>query len=136
MPLKIRIFSWLLRRGRILTRAYRARWAPESNCSCALCGLGVENIDHLFFECSIASIIWSHQGLTGVVTSDGDSYWASLRQLAMQRGGGWQRIWAVSMATTWAIWLQRNRTIFEGERCYVENILYHATFLIREWGFE
>ena len=49
IPLKIRIFEWLLLRRRLMTRAMRQCMFPDSPVSCPLCGGGTEDCSHLFF---------------------------------------------------------------------------------------
>lgn len=97
-PFKVKIFSWLFRRGRLLTRVYQARWAPMDDCTCALCGQVEEDIDHLSFTCPIAVDVWRNSGLNGISTSNGEGHWDSLRRLAIEDRIGWRRIWTTSMA--------------------------------------
>ena len=54
IPLKIRIFGWLLLRRRLMTRVARQRMFPDSPVSCPLCGRGPEVCSHLFFQCPLA----------------------------------------------------------------------------------
>ena len=54
IPLKIRIFRWLLLRWRLMTRVARQRMFLHSPVSCPLCGGGPEDCSHLFFQCSLA----------------------------------------------------------------------------------
>ena len=54
LPLKIRLFAWLLLRKRLMTRAFRHRMYTDSPVSCPLCNQGVEDCDHLFFQCPLA----------------------------------------------------------------------------------
>ena len=54
LPLKIRLFAWLLLRKRLMTRAFRQRMYPDSLVSCPLCNRGMEDCEHLFFQCSLA----------------------------------------------------------------------------------
>jgi hypothetical protein len=46
-PLKVKIFAWLLKRGRILTKVWRAQWAQGADMTYTLC-LGVEDVEHFF----------------------------------------------------------------------------------------
>ena len=57
VPLKIKIFMWFLHRKVILTKDNLARRNWEGNQSCVFCDKN-ETIQHLFFECPLARIIW------------------------------------------------------------------------------
>ena len=58
LPMKIRVFVWLLLQRRLMTRVYRQRMAPESTTECALCAGAVEDCEHLFVTCTFASSFW------------------------------------------------------------------------------
>ena len=58
IPLKIRIFGWLLLRRRLMTRAVRQRMLPNAPVSCPLCSWGPEDCSHLFFQCSLVQETW------------------------------------------------------------------------------
>lgn len=59
IPLKIKVFLWLLLRGRILTKdnMFKGGWRKGS-LNCQFCDKS-ETIQHLFFECPIAKLIWN-----------------------------------------------------------------------------
>ena len=57
IPLKIKVFIWLLHRGVILTKDNLARRNWKGSMLCCYCS-DKENIAHLFFNCSLASILW------------------------------------------------------------------------------
>ena len=60
-PLKIRIFVWLLLRQQLMTISFRQRMAPESAGDCVLCGVNLENCEHLFVLCPISQAVgWPH----------------------------------------------------------------------------
>lgn len=131
VPLKIKIFMWLLRRGRILTKVYRSQWAHEADTSCVLCAGPMEDCDHLFGNCPVTTEVWRQVRWSTDAIHTTDTLWSLTRSST----AGWRASWRMIMATTWAIWLQRNQTLFRGERCYVENIVHHVFFLLGEWGF-
>lgn len=105
------LFLWLVRQNRILTR--------DNLLKKGLIGIhtvfcdGLETVDHLFVQCSVASSIWQwialHNGFDFEMTSI-QELWdignciplkdANLVELA--RG-----------AVIWNIWLERNRIIFQ-----------------------
>jgi hypothetical protein len=57
VPLKIKIFMWFLHRKEILTKdnLLRCNWVGRE--SCCFCD-EKESIQHLFFDCPFAKIIW------------------------------------------------------------------------------
>jgi zinc-binding in reverse transcriptase len=57
IPLKIKIFMWLVRRKRILTKDQLLKRGWQGDLSCIFCGQ-LETIDHLLVNCSIARVIW------------------------------------------------------------------------------
>jgi hypothetical protein len=57
VPLKIKVFMWFLHRKVILTKDNLVKRNWTSNESCYLCD-NKESIQHLFFECPLAKIIW------------------------------------------------------------------------------
>jgi hypothetical protein len=58
MPLKIKIFTWQLARGRLPSNDHIHAWGGPSDGLCALCG-PLEIVDHIFFECILAQFLWS-----------------------------------------------------------------------------
>jgi len=58
VPAKINKFGWLVSRRSILTRDNLLRRGWKGDGCCAFCGKN-ESIDHLFFECSMAKLIWA-----------------------------------------------------------------------------
>ena len=62
IPLKIRIFGWLLLRRRLMTRVARQGMFPDSPVCCPLCGGGPEDCSHLFFQCPLAQVAWRGAG--------------------------------------------------------------------------
>ena len=59
LPYKIKIFTWLLEKGVILTKdnMIRRKWLGGDP-SCKFCEQP-ESIDHLFFQCPVAQCVWA-----------------------------------------------------------------------------
>jgi hypothetical protein len=57
LPYKIKVFLWLVRYKKILTKdnLFKRHW--QGNLDCVFCGL-LESINHLFFQCSVARFVW------------------------------------------------------------------------------
>jgi hypothetical protein len=82
-PLKVKIFAWLLRRRRLVTKVWRARWAPGVCKVCSLCGGGEEDVDHLFFVCPFVVQVWDRMGERWWECRLFEEFWRSFRS-----GGG------------------------------------------------
>ena len=54
LPLKIKVFAWLLLRRRLMTRSRLQRMVPKAPTECLLCARAVEDCQHLFFACPLA----------------------------------------------------------------------------------
>ena len=57
LPLKVKVFLWFLHRGVILTKDNLVRRNWHGNEKCCYCSNN-ETIQHLFFECHMARLIW------------------------------------------------------------------------------
>ena len=58
VPLKVKTFTWYLRRGVVLTKDNLAKRNWQGSTKCVFCHHD-ENIKHLFFQCQFARSIWS-----------------------------------------------------------------------------
>jgi hypothetical protein len=58
VPLKIKIFLWYMQRGVVLTKDNWAKRNWQGSVLCCFCH-NVEIIQHLFFKCPFARVIWS-----------------------------------------------------------------------------
>jgi hypothetical protein len=56
IPLKIKIFTWQLARGRLPTNNHIQNRGGNSDGKCALCG-NAERADHIFFQCVLAQFV-------------------------------------------------------------------------------
>jgi hypothetical protein len=58
LPLKIKLFVWLLLEKKILTWENLSKRGFEGPSRCVLCGINEENTNHLFVECRFTKDIW------------------------------------------------------------------------------
>ena len=58
VPLKVRLFGWLLLWKRLMTRVFHRQLYSESSTECGLCSGAKEDCAHLFFECPFVRSIW------------------------------------------------------------------------------
>ena len=78
IPLKIKLFSWLLLRQTLMTRSLRQRFCPDAPTECPLCAGTAEDCSHLFFECHFAQMAWRATHMCGLDMSTADSFWRSI----------------------------------------------------------
>jgi hypothetical protein len=110
VPLKIRVFLWLLYREAILTKDNLVKRNWHENVMCYFCN-NLEII-HLFFDCVLAKFLWRVIQLTFGLTKP-----HNIKHVY----GGWvqnmneknKRLLFVGMGTMfWLIWLSRNDIVF------------------------
>ena len=129
LPLKIRLFAWLLLRRHLMTWVFRQHMYPDSPLSCPLCNQGAEDCDHLFFQCSLAQESWHSFDVARLNTTSAEAFWSSVTVGFFRREADWRCIFAV----LWAIWTHRNEVIFRGASPSGDAIIYAARGLIHSW---
>jgi hypothetical protein len=132
-PLKIKIFLWYLRRGVLLTKDNLAKRNWKGSKACNFCQ-GNETIQHLFFECRFARMVWSMMfWALGVPkptsTSNMFGNWLSqfdkkLKNLAL-----------LGVATIcWSLWLSRNDLVFQKKfNMSPLQVIFTTTHWLRSW---
>ena len=78
IPLKIKLFGWLLLRQRLMTRSLQQRFYLDAPVECPLCVGAAEDCSHLFFECRFAQMALRATTTCCLVTSSADSFWQSI----------------------------------------------------------
>ena len=74
LPLKIKIFAWLLLRRRLMTRSLRQRMFSDSPVECLLCARAVEDCQHLFFVCPLTQEVWQAADVGWLVTTSEEAF--------------------------------------------------------------
>lgn len=64
VPLKIKVFMWLISKNSILTRDNLLHRGWKGPKECVFCGSD-ESIDHFFLTCPVAKFVWSGLLYTG-----------------------------------------------------------------------
>ena len=133
IPLKIKVFSWYLRRGVILTKDNLVRRNWHGSTKCMFCP-HQETIKHLFFECSFARSIWSSIQIASnlyppKLVANVFSNWLhgidkKLRTVI--------RVGAI--AVIWSLWLCRNDKVFNDKDVSHMQVLYRCTSILRLWS--
>ena len=118
VPMKVRIFLWLLFRNQILTQEVLVKRGCMVDEGCCFCNNnGIETRQHLFWECTYANSFW--RGLAAELNLPPMSgttlinVWIRGRKgLTKQDRLRWDTAWA---AGTWTLWKERNRRILGQE---------------------
>jgi hypothetical protein len=111
VPLKIKLFIWLMLEQRILTWENLVKRGFLGPSRCVLCGKDEETVLHLFVECNFTKDIWT------LVLKDLKlkNYWVGGQIVECLKN--WNRkevIWKeIPCYICWEVWKQRNLVIFE-----------------------
>ena len=134
LPLKIKIFIWYLQKGVVLTKDNLACRQWRGSTKCCFCSLD-EIIQHLFFDCQMARIIWR------IVQA---SFNISPLVSIFHMFNGWlnginkelmYKILVGASAICWTIWLNRNDMVFNNFRAVTPlQIIFRGTYWIRFWA--
>lgn len=112
IPLKIKVFLWLLKHDRILTKENLLNKGWTGNTACIFCG-EFESANHLFVNCYIAQSIWSwianHNGFHFNCETIEDLWYIDSCIPLKDR----LLVELVRAATLWTLWLTRNKVCFD-----------------------
>jgi hypothetical protein len=115
LPLKIKIFMWLVSQNVILTKDNLIKRKWKGNKSCAFCTEN-ENSRHLFFEYPTAKYVWSMLAYSlGSVgrPNNMEQYWFWIHKILPQS----PNLYAVGLAAViWVIWRTRNAVCFDKKK--------------------
>lgn len=127
-PAKVKIFTFLLFKNRLLTHEVLENKGISCDLKCVLCDTcHLETSHHLFFTCSYARRVWTtlysqnqayHAGQTLEDAWDHfETNFAKLTKEARASRG------PLFMAILWHIWRQRNERIFRGKSLPYESLV-------------
>ena len=111
IPLKLKVFTWYLRRGVILIKDNLVKRNWHGSTKCMFCP-HEETIKHLFFECSFARSIWSAIQIASNLYPP---------KSVANVFGNWLHgidkkfrtvIRVGAIAVIWSLWLSRNDKVF------------------------
>ncbi|GJU10344.1 RNA-directed DNA polymerase, eukaryota [Tanacetum coccineum] len=117
IPIKINIFGWRARRDCLPTRAnlIRRGVALESS-DCPICGLYVEDIKHVLFQCDMAQSVlrricrwWDLDWQPWSSFSTWDTWFSSIKLAPNNK----KLLEGVFYVAWWSIWVFRNRLLFD-----------------------
>lgn len=114
IPLKVKVFFWLMLKGKIQTghQLKKMKWKGSPNCK--LCG-EIEDTDHLMFQCALSQFTWccfrDAFGWDGIPKSRAEL----LNKLSGQSGDSIPVLLSLFAAAAWSIWLLRNDWVFNNK---------------------
>ncbi len=116
--LRIKIFLWLAARNRILTADLLAKKGWHRPSICLLCCGNVEDLEHLFFRCPYARIVWSRilhgeqRVLLDLLNPPGELATRWRRARSSLTGRAKDFVDLCIAATCWELWMERNQRLF------------------------
>jgi hypothetical protein len=128
IPLKIKIFMWLIQENAILTKDNLVKRNWQGDKRCYFCNSD-ENIEHLFFDCPLARYIWS---LVSYVVG------ADCRPSSFLKFWIWVEKYITNNKTIhfaglsaicWAIWKVRNKVYFDKKKTCTEIVCVASSFI-------
>ena len=133
IPLKIKVFTWYLCRGVILTKDNLVKQNWHESTKCMFCPQQ-ETIKHLFFECSFARSIWSsiqiasnlYQPKSVANKFDNWLHGIDKKYKTVIRVG--------AIAVIWSLWLSRNDKVFNDKDVSRLQVLYRCTSIPPSWS--
>ena len=127
------MFLWYLRRGVILTKDNLAKRNWKGCTRCCFCR-SEESIQHLFFECHVAKLMWNILYFAfGIYppTCVADLF-GSWRSFPAQFK---KTVLIGASALCWSIWLSRNDVIFKNSTTNsTMQVIFRAMHWIRSWS--
>jgi hypothetical protein len=134
VPLKIKIFLWYLRKGVILIKDNLAKRHWKGCIRCCFCDEN-ESIQHLFFECPVARLLWLAISITfgvSIPTNISHLFGPWVRSFSSKQRN---KVLIGVAAFCWAVWLSRNEIVFQRSKSKSSlQVIFRATYWIRDWS--
>jgi hypothetical protein len=134
LPLKVKIFVWYLQKGVVLTKDNLVRRHWKGSLKCCFCNLE-ETIQHLFFDCQMARIMWRIVQVSFNITPPGNIPHMFARWLNGISKKLMYKILVGASALCWVIYLSRNGMVFNNNRAVTPlQVIFRGTYWIRFWA--
>lgn len=128
-PPKYKFITWLLLYERLATCSYLSRIGIQVDQGCSLCGGKVETLDHLFFGCEFAQIVWSGIAVTCGIARN-PLQWREEKEYVFTQcinNNRMQRRYRCMFSIiVYYIWKERNLRKMQGKQSTVERIIKHC----------
>ncbi|GKA92822.1 RNA-directed DNA polymerase, eukaryota, reverse transcriptase zinc-binding domain protein [Tanacetum coccineum] len=116
VPIKVNVFLWRLALNKLPTRVNLDRKGIDVDSTlCPICGDDVETINHLFFTCEMARVLWANLACwwdLDVPFCSSFSDWICWLDSSHLSAKGKLFLDGVGGTVLWTIWNYRNRLIF------------------------
>jgi hypothetical protein len=135
VPLKIRIFMWFLHRKVILTKDNLLKHNWHGNPTCVFCDKA-ESIQHLFFDCPMAKIVWRLVHMTFGLPPPKSIANLFANWLSNLNKNDVKLIRIGVCAIVWALWNARNDHVFNKPKASsFLQVIPMATNWICTWSY-
>lgn len=126
---RVRLFLWKLMRDALPLAGILASKIHTINPTCATCGLGDEQVQHLLFTCPFSRACWFSSSLN--IRSDriGGSLSQVLTGVIEYLT---EEQWTIFANVTWAIWRCRNEVAYGGKQPSIQNFQNYLEVITRE----
>lgn len=136
VPMKVRVFIWLMLLDKILTQENLIIRGCQINTGCKLCNsLSVETTGHIMWSCPFASRFW--RGLCAQINiptrmeQNIEDAWLGGRMTLQGRARSrWDTAWA---GGCWTMWKERNRRTFSGTTKTLSILIDETTTNLHNW---
>lgn len=132
-PPKYIFILWLLMHGSLATCAYLQKLGIHVDQGCCFCGLELETLNHLFFDCVVTRGIWSGvMKYCGIQRLPGK--WCEEREILINHcttNSGKQRTYRCDVTVlVYHVWMERNRKRMQGTMHEVEKIIQQCKIML------
>ena len=131
MAQRVRTFTWLLLKGKLLTNCERSKRGLTQDPFCSICSDQVEDLTHVFRDCPPASSVW-RKILPQDMLTDFLRMAPSVWLRAILSKSSLHPSWKIGFCITfWKLWHIRNLRIFESEHHTIDSILSQISTIVR-----
>ncbi|CAN1818577.1 Transposon TX1 uncharacterized 149 kDa protein [Linum perenne] len=133
LPQKSKHLLWRILKRVISTRATLRRRGIDVIDECGSCSVEGETVEHLLFECPVATACWQLSGLehgVSLLRGFGDDARQWVRELILS---GAEHFIQEVVALIWAIWHERNERVWQSHSSASEVITRLGLEDLREW---
>ncbi|XP_075083478.1 uncharacterized protein LOC142167219 [Nicotiana tabacum] len=130
---KAKFIMWLRLHGKLLTADRLNNWGVQVDLLCSLCQTKHESRDHLYGSCRFTKalwnrlLVWMKRHPFSATTWEQQIQWAL--KSAKGRSQSAQAFKTIYAEVSYAVWIERNKRVFEGVSKEVDNIARNIAYL-------
>lgn len=139
-PFSVQAFGWRSFHNRLPTKDKLRSIGGLSSSNdyvCVLCNNHVQDLDHLFFSCPTAMIVWCNiTTLLDIQVEGNGSAWQNflLWRDNCRIKKGYRGITGMPwLAVMWSLWVLRNDILFNGSICNISDLLWNIKSKVWKW---